>query len=433
MTTFDRPPASCRRGRRVRAWISAATLALAAGTAFAGVGDPIALRFATSAFGSTVAYLDNVPSGCVAAFDTTVNGDASAFAITTTSVMGPCGVPPAGVTSLHVDLGIQPPGTYAVTWTYTGGGAAQSGAFTVAPPLAAYVTPRCPFDHCVATLPSEPTTDEPFTLSFNMDSNSFPRCMEVLDAAATVVDNVIRVTGTQTPRPDCIPVSPPPPGHALSVDMPPLPAGTYSAVLYLASTASPPQVYTINGIVDAQIFVPGELTVLTPEQSSMVQVVEYYYPPYDHYFLTADANEIAVLDARVPPFQDWVRTGYSFRMYKPDAIAPPAGAAEVCRFYNDSFAPKSSHFYAARGFGCEETLAAFPDWKLETGSAFVTVIPAENGECPSGIGVYRLYNNGMGGAPNHRFTIDAGERQRMITLGWVPEGYGPGIAMCSPL
>jgi len=43
-----------------------------------------------------------------------------------------------------------------------------------------------------------------------------------------------------------------------------------------------------------------------------------------------------------------------------------------------------------------------------------------------------LYNNGMGGAPNHRFTTDANVRTQMINAGWIPEGAGIGVGFCSP-
>jgi hypothetical protein len=47
--------------------------------------------------------------------------------------------------------------------------------------------------------------------------------------------------------------------------------------------------------------------------------------------------------------------------------------------------------------------------------------------------VYRLYNNGKGAAPNHRYTTIEGVRDQMIANGWVIEGNGPGLAfMCSP-
>lgn len=87
-------------------------------------------------------------------------------------------------------------------------------------------------------------------------------------------------------------------------------------------------------------------------------VVEFYHAPFDHYFMTAQAEEIATLDAAKPPFEGWTRTSFSFLAYAP--LTAPSTSAAVCRFLNDSFTPQSSHFSAARGAGCEETLAGFP-------------------------------------------------------------------------
>ena len=47
--------------------------------------------------------------------------------------------------------------------------------------------------------------------------------------------------------------------------------------------------------------------------------------------------------------------------------------------------------------------------------------------------IYRLYNNGAGGAPNHRYTTLAAVRDAMMIGGWILEGNGPGFAfMCAP-
>ncbi len=161
-----------------------------------------------------------------------------------------------------------------------------------------------------------------------------------------------------------------------------------------------------------------------------VTVVEYHDAALDHYFMTPLANEIALCDAQQPPCSGWVRTGYSFDAYP--AAAPPAPGVGVCRFFNDSFAGGSSHFYALHGLGCEQTLALFPDWLLESSALFNATPPDAAGHCPAGsIPVWRLYNNGMGGAPNHRFTIDNGVRAQMIAAGWVPEGSGAGVGFCA--
>ena len=166
--------------------------------------------------------------------------------------------------------------------------------------------------------------------------------------------------------------------------------------------------------------------------SPTLTVVEYHHASFDHYFITPVAAEIALLDAHAPPFQEWSRTGYSFNAYV-NAGAPAASVA-ICRFFNDHFAPKSSHFYALRGFGCEATLAQFPDWGLEDDKLFNTMLPdAATGACPAGtIPVYRMYNQGMGSAPNHRFVTSLAERQKMLDQGFVAEGAGIGVGMCVP-
>ena len=172
-------------------------------------------------------------------------------------------------------------------------------------------------------------------------------------------------------------------------------------------------------------------TVPAGANPNTVTVVEYHHSVFDHYFITPVPDEIAKLDARTPPFEDWSRTGFSFKAYV-NATAP-VGSVAICRFFNDHFAPKSSHFYAAHGFGCEATLSRFPDWLLEDDKLFNTMLPDDGGGCPAGtIPVYRLYNNGMGAAPNHRFVTSLTERQKMIDLGYVPEGAGIGVGMCVP-
>ena len=57
-----------------------------------------------------------------------------------------------------------------------------------------------------------------------------------------------------------------------------------------------------------------------------------------------------------------------------------------------------------------------------------------NGNCPAGTApLFRLYNNGTGGAPNHRLTGDIATRNLMILQGWIPEGNGPLIIFaCTP-
>jgi hypothetical protein len=179
-------------------------------------------------------------------------------------------------------------------------------------------------------------------------------------------------------------------------------------------------------------FAGATASLTAPAGPQTVTVVEYHHAAFDHYFITPVAAEIALLDAHAPPFQDWSRTGFTFNAYV--NVGAPAGSNAICRFFNDHFAPKSSHFYAAHGFGCEATIAQFPDWNLEDDKLFNTMLPdAATGACPAGtIPVYRMYNQGMGGAPNHRFVTSLTERQKMLDQGFVAEGAGIGVGMCVP-
>jgi hypothetical protein len=182
-----------------------------------------------------------------------------------------------------------------------------------------------------------------------------------------------------------------------------------------------------------------------PPTSATADVIEYYYALFDHYFITVLPAEVAALDNGT--FPGWVRTGLQFKAYLPPsasaasaappgsriaATAPPAGSAGMCRFFSTAFAPKSSHFYTYSADECA-TVKTYPEWSYE--GTVMYVFPANpDGTCPAGqIPVWRLYNNGMGGAPNHRYTADAGQRDLMIAKGYALEGNGPGFAfMCTP-
>jgi hypothetical protein len=158
----------------------------------------------------------------------------------------------------------------------------------------------------------------------------------------------------------------------------------------------------------------------------IVSAVEYFHAGFAHHFVTASQEEIHKLDTGV--FSGWGRTGEGFNVYASAAN----GLAPVCRFYTAAFPPSSSHFYAPRGLGCEGTFQ-FPHWQFE-GDVFHMRIPDTNGNCPSGtIPVYRLYNNGQSGAPNHRFTTSDQTRMQMLANGYIAEGEGIGVGMCAPI
>jgi hypothetical protein len=65
---------------------------------------------------------------------------------------------------------------------------------------------------------------------------------------------------------------------------------------------------------------------------------------------------------------------------------------------------------------------AWEAWTFE-GVAFYVLLPDESGTCGAGSApVYRLYNNGRSGVPNHAYTPDIARRDRLMAAGWVTEG-----------
>jgi uncharacterized protein DUF5648 len=266
--------------------------------------------------------------------------------------------------------------------------------------------------------------------------SGYPSDAMTKNLATVVTGNLIRITGSYVECDGTAPCSsggfgegPP---YLFKTYLPILAPGTYTIEVRLSADPSyprtPPPVETGAGPVQAGVFVNAAITVVSGTASEMLPVVEYYNSTLNHYFMTPLANEIALLDAREPPFQDWARTGYSFKGFV--AGTAPASTVHICRFYNAAY---SSHFYGTEGYVCGTTLSSFRDWTLETLELMNEGMPSDAGVCAIGTqSVYRLYNNGMGGAPNHRFLTDLNERQHMIDIGWIPEGYGMGVTMCAP-
>jgi uncharacterized protein DUF5648 len=155
-----------------------------------------------------------------------------------------------------------------------------------------------------------------------------------------------------------------------------------------------------------------------PPPAPTTQAIEYYLADWNFYFVTASAPEIAALDSGAFGGA-WQRTGESFNVWP----QPTTGAVPTCRFFSTGFAPKSTHFYTPFVSECA-LLKASPAWSYE-GIAFYVMPLSVSGGCASGtVPLYRLYNNGMGGAPNHRFTTSISILDSMIATGWAFEGNG---------
>jgi hypothetical protein len=161
------------------------------------------------------------------------------------------------------------------------------------------------------------------------------------------------------------------------------------------------------------------------------RAVEYFHRGFLHLFITADPREIAMMDMTPSP---WVRTGDTIRVWsEADATLSPA-----CRFWSDqAFAPRSSHFYTPYVGECATLKSGSTVWKFE-GNAFYLRMPDDsvNGlTCPPGTqALYRAYNNGLSGAPNHRYMTSPAVLDAMIGLGSTFEGDArTRIFACVPL
>jgi hypothetical protein len=158
-------------------------------------------------------------------------------------------------------------------------------------------------------------------------------------------------------------------------------------------------------------------------------IVEYFHAAFGHYFITNIGAEITALDSG--QFAGWARTGKTFKAY----TSSNGFVTGVCRFFTVAFPPKSSHFYTSNSAECQGLLGSNRDWTFEAVGFWVASADPVTGSCPTGTqAVYRLYNNGQGGAPNHRYTTDPAVRVEMLGRGYVAEGYGPeGIGFCAPI
>ena len=156
--------------------------------------------------------------------------------------------------------------------------------------------------------------------------------------------------------------------------------------------------------------------------AAVVSAIEFYKSDIDHYFMTASTDEAKMLDNK--PEWNWVRTDKTFNIWPTQALAP-GNASPVCRFYGlFSNGTIGSHFYTVDTSECEYVKSRL-DWSWASGYegyAFYAVKPAGT-SCPTGTAsIYRAYNNGKSGAPNHRYVATQAEVDAMVAQGWVSEG-----------
>jgi photosystem II stability/assembly factor-like uncharacterized protein len=187
-----------------------------------------------------------------------------------------------------------------------------------------------------------------------------------------------------------------------------------SAGLYDTSVAD----LKFDGVLNGRLYVAtnsGIFALDGPSAPATATAVEYFYPAFGYYFETAFPDEIAALDRGV--FPGWSRTGQTFAV----DLTVANMLNPVCRFFSTAFAPKSSHFYTPYTLECS-VVRSSAAWQYE-GVAFYLRLRGIDGACPStDRPLYRIYNNGLGGAPNHRYTVENSIVDQMISMGWVFEG-----------
>ncbi len=152
-----------------------------------------------------------------------------------------------------------------------------------------------------------------------------------------------------------------------------------------------------------------------PVGPNEADVFEFYNPAIDHYFVTAVAAEADMLDSGTP-VAGWHRTGLEFKL-RP--AGSPLGLI-ACRFFGTPPFGPNSHFYTIDASECAK-VRADPSWTYE-GIAFNADAPAAGVCAPDRIPVMRLYNDGMGGQANHRYTTSRNEARQMHANGWIVEG-----------
>ena len=151
-----------------------------------------------------------------------------------------------------------------------------------------------------------------------------------------------------------------------------------------------------------------------------ITAIEFYKADIGHYFMTASTDEAVVLDNK--PEWNWVRTGKTFNIWLSQSAAP-SNASPVCRFFGVfSNGTIGSHFYTVDATECDMVKGRLDwGWGYEN-DAFYAIKPTGS-TCPDGTSpIYRAYNNGMSGAPNHRYMATQAEVNAMVAQGWVSEG-----------
>ena len=153
-----------------------------------------------------------------------------------------------------------------------------------------------------------------------------------------------------------------------------------------------------------------------------VTALEFYSSGLERYFITADPQEVAMLDAG-NVVKGWARTGGQFTAY----TYPWPGRAPVCRFVGAAGKAPSSQFFTADANECA-LAKQDPGWTYEKVAFYIPAPSA--GACPaSAYPMWRSRFASPNGDVNQRLTTDLTAYSRMARQGFAPEG----VVMCAPV
>lgn len=145
----------------------------------------------------------------------------------------------------------------------------------------------------------------------------------------------------------------------------------------------------------------------------VVTAVEYFHVNDERYFTTANATEVAALDAGL--FPGWRRTGMRYRVRS----SASTDAMPICRvFVPGTDGQRGFHFYSRSPAECAATLSRFNGY--DEGVVFYASVPDANGQCAEGTApVWRL-TTAQG--PAFAYTPNAGRRDTLTANGFTVSG-----------
>lgn len=150
---------------------------------------------------------------------------------------------------------------------------------------------------------------------------------------------------------------------------------------------------------------------------AITDVVEYYIPALNKYFITGRPAEQTLLDSMPGNFQ---RTTKKFRIAAKEKYG---NVSDVYRFYAPAPGANTHAFVDKTD---RDLINSIPNTGLvDEGADFGTIKPDQFGTCPTWapVKIYRSFRNSpVVDQRNHRYTDNLSDYNTMTANGWTPEG-----------